>query len=351
MKLKRLLILMLSLVLVLAFAGTAFAQEDDTTEEEVCGDPIASLFEAYYSVDAGEGGASGFVDEITEASITVDGVTYLINEETVMEDAVEVGDVVTVEYITDESENLVATLIGPAVEEVSVCDEVTAYHEEGMGWGVLTKLYAIAAESLEACDGESDCGLSVEELVEMFNSGTGMGQLFKEYGKPAQLGVGHLRKAVNCQSEESEDSTATADNNGKGKGKNKDKSGKSNNGNGNGNGNDEDGDDSSQAQGNSSGKGNSGGKGKGKGGGSNANANANANAGGGDDTLDAADSDDDEGEPDEDEGEEAEDEGETDENEDEADTESDSSCGEEEEAGDEGDDEGEVDEEEEEDED
>lgn len=91
-------------------------------------------------------------------------------------------------------------------------DEIEAYHEQGMGFGVLTKLYAMAAESQEKCQSESagsgeqtqasqpteepTCGVTVQELVDLFNSGTGMGQLFKEYGKPALLGVGHVRKAA-----------------------------------------------------------------------------------------------------------------------------------------------------------
>lgn len=91
-------------------------------------------------------------------------------------------------------------------------DEIEAYHEDGMGFGVLTKLYAMAAESQEECQSESAgageqtqasqpteepaCGVTVQELVDLFKSGTGMGQLFKEYGKPALLGVGHVRKAA-----------------------------------------------------------------------------------------------------------------------------------------------------------
>lgn len=73
-------------------------------------------------------------------------------------------------------------------------DEIAAYHEDGMGFGVLVKLYAMAAESQEDCgDTEEMCGVTVEELVQAFQSGTGMGELFKEYRKPYLLGVGHVR--------------------------------------------------------------------------------------------------------------------------------------------------------------
>ena len=48
-------------------------------------------------------------------------------------------------------------------------DEIAAYHEEGMGFGVLAKLYAMAAELQEACAAvESDevCGATAAELVD-----------------------------------------------------------------------------------------------------------------------------------------------------------------------------------------
>jgi hypothetical protein len=75
-------------------------------------------------------------------------------------------------------------------------DEIAAYHEDGLGFGVLVKLYAMAAASQEACDDEEStdpCGVTVEELVEAFQSGTGMGDLFKEYVRPSVRGVGHVR--------------------------------------------------------------------------------------------------------------------------------------------------------------
>lgn len=86
----------------------------------------------------------------------------------------------------------------------AVAEEVVAYHppgeagegEDSVGYGVLVKLYAIAAESQEACAGaEEPCvPVTVEELMAAYKSGVGLGELFKEYGKPAVLGVGHLKK-------------------------------------------------------------------------------------------------------------------------------------------------------------
>jgi hypothetical protein len=93
-------------------------------------------------------------------------------------------------------------------------DDIQMYHDEGMGFGVLVKLYSIAEASPE-CEGEGTgeggetlasngttddsetlCGVTVEDLVNEFNSGVGMGQLFKEYGKPDKTGVGHVRQEV-----------------------------------------------------------------------------------------------------------------------------------------------------------
>lgn len=82
-------------------------------------------------------------------------------------------------------------------------DEIAAYHEEGWGFGQLVKAYAIAGEAEEACAGadpdisaESEvdlCGVTVAGLLAEFESGGGWGALFKLYGKPALLGVGHIR--------------------------------------------------------------------------------------------------------------------------------------------------------------
>jgi len=101
---------------------------------------------------------------------------------------------------------------------VQAGDEIEEYHDDGMGFGVLTKLYAMAAESQEACaeeeasaeedTGDEPCGVTVDELVTAFQSGTGMGQLFKEYGKPSILGVGHVKHALD-KADDDGDATTT----------------------------------------------------------------------------------------------------------------------------------------------
>jgi len=73
---------------------------------------------------------------------------------------------------------------------VQVSDQVMAYHEAGIGFGVLVKLYSLSNAS----------GVPVEELLAQFESGVGIGELFKAYGgKPPENGVGHVKQALNYQ--------------------------------------------------------------------------------------------------------------------------------------------------------
>jgi len=63
-------------------------------------------------------------------------------------------------------------------------EQIAAYHEQGIGFGVLVKLYAMASALPD---------VTVDDLVAAFQSGTGMGELFQEFGRPSILGVGHVR--------------------------------------------------------------------------------------------------------------------------------------------------------------
>ena len=86
----------------------------------------------------------------------------------------------------------------PVEGQPTTAEQIAAYHEDGMGFGVLVKFYAIAAESKTACEGQTECvPVTVEELVAAFKSGTGIGNLFKDHGKPAVLGVGQLKNGNN----------------------------------------------------------------------------------------------------------------------------------------------------------
>ena len=86
----------------------------------------------------------------------------------------------------------------PVEGQPTTAEQIAAYHADGMGFGVLVKFYAIAAESKAACEGQSECvPLTVEELVSAFKSGVGIGNLFKDHGKPAVLGVGQIKNGNN----------------------------------------------------------------------------------------------------------------------------------------------------------
>ncbi len=92
---------------------------------------------------------------------------------------------------------------------LQVSEQIAAYHEEGMGFGVLVKLYAIAQES-ETCLLNPEC--TVDSLVELFQTGeVGMGQIFKEYGKPQKLGVGHVRQELTQDNEKGNDKVKDKD--------------------------------------------------------------------------------------------------------------------------------------------
>jgi hypothetical protein len=120
----------------------------------------------------------------------------------------EEGEVVTVSVEDTEIAGGLSEALGELAVEwelgedgsvVQPGGEIAAYHEEGLGFGVLVKLYAIAAKSQEGCGDDAEdviepCEVTVEELVAALQSGMGMGELFKEYGRPALLGVGHVRK-------------------------------------------------------------------------------------------------------------------------------------------------------------
>lgn len=80
---------------------------------------------------------------------------------------------------------------------VLVSDRIAAYHDQGIGFGVLVKLYFLASAQ-PACvnPASAECAAAVQALVDEFKGGAGMGQLFKKYGKPAGLGVGHVRNGL-----------------------------------------------------------------------------------------------------------------------------------------------------------
>ena len=120
--------------------------------------------------------------------------TILIDGEEVQ---ISIEDPETVERLREALGNLdVDWELGDDGSVVLPGDEIAAYHEDGLGFGVLVKLYAMAATSQEACDDEAStepCGVTVEELVAAAQAGAGLGDLFKEYVRPSITGIGHVR--------------------------------------------------------------------------------------------------------------------------------------------------------------
>ena len=92
----------------------------------------------------------------------------------------------------DPSETPTPTPV-PGPEEFA--EQIAMYHDEGIGFGVLVKLYAMAEDAVKACADLQVPGVvadptlpaceavTVEQLVGEFQNGVGMGQLFKTYGK------------------------------------------------------------------------------------------------------------------------------------------------------------------------
>ncbi len=180
MKRKSIATLSIVVVLLISMFGTVFAQSGDgpteppTSTEEPAGakfftHPVVQVLSLYFDREV--------TDETTDEPI---------------------GDDPTVTP-TEPSESG----LGPIGEQIA------AFHEDGMGFGVLVKIYAMAEAAKTACPDmpvvegdtpvEPTCtAVSPEELVEQFKAG-GMGALFKQYGKPALLGVGHVKKALKNQ--------------------------------------------------------------------------------------------------------------------------------------------------------
>ncbi len=96
---------------------------------------------------------------------------------------------------------------------VPVSDQIAALHDQGIGFGVLVKLFAIAKASGGA--------VTVEELLAQVQSGVGMGELFKTYGKPPEVGVGHVRQNLKATNQGQPGNSTDGPGNGSGNGQSK----------------------------------------------------------------------------------------------------------------------------------
>ncbi len=113
----------------------------------------------------------------------------------------------------------------PTLEPALAPDEqVAALHsEEDLGFGEITKLLQIVVEAKASCTLEgANCDVTLDSLIDKYQSGVGMGELFKIYGKPEITGVGQVKQE---EKENNNANIATSakvkTNNGKAKGKDK----------------------------------------------------------------------------------------------------------------------------------
>jgi hypothetical protein len=203
--------------------------------------PVTSLLGAFFSTEFNLEGISTALEN-TEVCLVDDGLGgWLIEEPAEGEECsgtlakvvgqaedgsflVAMGEEVFPLVVDDEtkagalSEALEALALSVEIAEGAMSDagdKISAYHDDGYGFGVLVKVYAIASEAQKAClasageveteadktgepeesEGIDPCSITAEHLIgELENMG--MGQIFKLYGKPEIMGVGHVRKLM-----------------------------------------------------------------------------------------------------------------------------------------------------------
>jgi hypothetical protein len=231
--------LVLALLLTLALTGAVLAQDEDPPPDETTtttvegtivavdleagtitlddgtviylGDsydhPIVDLLNTYFS-GASAANLPGWADALDALQLDEGTVVSVSCDEATGTCTAELTDGTTVEVTPEEAEalqdaldaltvSLEVTDDGTTTTVDGVGDDIAAYHESGVGFGVLVKLYAIVAECEE--NAGEDCDLTVDFLISEYQNGMGMGELFALYGRPSLLGVGHVRQALRDQ--------------------------------------------------------------------------------------------------------------------------------------------------------
>jgi len=173
-------------------ATTVCAVYDEGTDTWGLADPVEEVCEDESKITiTGVDGEGNFIAEDQYG----EPVDFVVDDEEVVTALTEALELLNIEIVVDED---------GVIEDVG--DAIIEYHDDGIGFGELVKIYAIAGEAAEACqesgevppaEGDFDpCEITVEFLVAAFNEGMSMGEMFAEYGKPSLLGVGHVRKAL-----------------------------------------------------------------------------------------------------------------------------------------------------------
>jgi hypothetical protein len=185
-KIHKLISMVLTVMLVFALVTPAFAQDVDEPDDNPTVIVVSSKFLNHPVVKL----LSGFFSFLFEAPETEEVV-----EEPEGEPPVEGGELQDDD--DDDGGELPETEDG--IEEPTVSEEVVAslHKDEKLGFGVITKLLAVLAESKLTCAETGEfCDLTLEMLIEEYKAGMSIGELFAKYGKPEMTGVGQVRKAV-----------------------------------------------------------------------------------------------------------------------------------------------------------
>ena len=141
-----------------------------------------------FATETDTGAVSAMVVAVTENSDGNYEIVLLVEGEDEPQTIVTTDPALYQEYLDNLLSNAaVLDLITDEAGNVFVNDgaeQIGAYHDEGMGLGVLVKLFAMA----------DAYGVPVDELITRFRDGEGIGQLFNDesLGKPDLLGVGHV---------------------------------------------------------------------------------------------------------------------------------------------------------------
>jgi hypothetical protein len=114
----------------------------------------------------------------------------------------------------------------PELIPVIVPEEAGAamHVDENPGFEEIVKLLEIVENAQVTClDIGENCEITLKSLIDEYEDGTGMGELFEKYGKPENLGVGQIRKELEPKEKEETNNGKEKEktNNGKAKGKNK----------------------------------------------------------------------------------------------------------------------------------
>jgi hypothetical protein len=167
--------------------GTLVVEVPEVAETEtvcVVEDDDETTVDTYVLSDADPCEGEGFF-EVTVTTDNGDG-TFVITFEDTTTGTLVLPEVETLAGLEEAAAGLVEFSSDLSADGVAwaVGDDIAERHDDGFGFGVIVKLYAIAMEFDQDLD----------EMFDLFDSGTGMGHLFKEYGKPGKLGVGHVRQ-------------------------------------------------------------------------------------------------------------------------------------------------------------